>query len=333
MTRDIKALTALLIENITKGIEGSTDSKTIKEFIDELEQEDDITATRLLFCMAIDCKNSLKIYGSLTPEENNYIKNLRACIIKAAHCDIEVSSFPMALTNRWKFAWALNNTAFEDRTPCIDCTNEPDYSRIYTFRAYLRWVVDINKQHNPGVDHFDGDPDEINRNYRKFKAGRKFATCKVSQLGYDRFVFVCNKKELAEIGYDQVDKIVDSLGLYVKDINDAEKFVCLNYDSSFNLSTWQPDSHTGDWGSVGADNVKEGNDFFLSYQHNDRFGRTFSVSGLGDQLKERVHLPFNSKGEQIYEMKAVDLGELESSIERDSAKQILEEAHNRYKQG
>lgn len=327
----IEEIKSFLIENITHNYPIIKDNKSITEFVMGLETDDDISAKRLLICIGIDVQNSIDITCKLQLSENHYIINLRRCILNASNCDINTTSFPGELTNRWKFAWALNNIDFKDKMPIITCENKLGYSRVYNFSSYLKYVVNINREYNLGVDYIDSDEDEINRHYLKFKSGKKFVNCNVTRLGYDRFVFIADTSEIETIGYENTENIVDSLGLYIEDTQASEKFVCLNYKNKYKSETWQPDSLTGDWGSLDENLISDGNDFYLSYPNKDGYGRTFSISGKSKQLKERVHLPFDHEGQALYEMKAECLGSIDNQIIKGTDEAMLVEAIERFK--
>ena len=304
--------------------------ETITNFLKELSSEKEITSIRLLICIAIDTKNSVVQTGSNDSRTNSYIKNLRECILTASKMGLKTYSFPNGLTNRWKFAWALNQMVLKDRIPCIKSASRSSYSRIYNFRSFMLWVVGINKSRNLGIDKIVDSPEDLFRYYSFFKKNGKYSTLKVGQIGNSSFVFVADKEELNNIGYENTPEIIDGLGLYMKDTKEAEKFICLEYDSNFIEETWQPDSLTGDWGKIDHGMSNDGNDFFLSFYKLDSYGRTYSVSGKGNSFKERVHLPFDLDNSKSYLMEAKDLGHLVAPLQKGSDDAIIEEALNRY---
>lgn len=325
----LKEITNYIIDTICSSIPNDTADKDITKFLRKLSKEKEVSSIRLLICIAIDTKNSVKQTTSKALKDNKYIQNLRKCILAASRMNEKALSFPNGLTNKWKFAWALNNMILNDKKPCVQCKTNTEYSRIYNFRSYMLWVVDINKSNNIGIDYIIDNPEDLNMYYSFFKNSGKYTDLIVTKLGYGGFVFVADKTELLNIGYTKISKIIDGLGLYIENVKKDEMFVCLEYDANFKEVTWQPDSLTGDWGKIEPGRAIDGNDFFLSFYQYDTYGRTYSVSGKGSNFKERVHLPLNLSTNK-YLMKALDLGFLPDSIIKGSDIEILKEALIRY---
>lgn len=326
----LKKITHNICEIVCPNEKTDKKDETIANFLHNLSCEKEVTSIRLLLCIAIDTKNSVIQTGSNDSKINKYIKNLRECILTASKMAIKTFSFPSDIPNRWKFAWALNQILLKDRLPCIKSDRSSQYSRIYNFRSFMLWVVNINKSNNLGIDKIIDSPEDLFRYYSSFKKTGKYSTLNVGKLGNNGFIFVANKDELNKLGYENTLEIIDGLGLYIEDIIEAEKFICLEYDSNFNEETWQPDTLTGDWGKVDHGMVKDGNDFFLSFYKSDTYGRTYSVSGKGNSFKERVHLPFDLEDSESYVMEAQDIGSLNSPLHKGNDLDIIKEALNRY---
>lgn len=327
---ELKSITTYIKSTLCLIPDIDNENILIEDFIDTLSIETELASIRLILCIAIDIKNSVKNTSSKNIEDNTYIKNLRDCILLASKSNINNYSFPHDLPNRWKFAWAQNQVSLQDKTPCIKCNNHVKYCRAYTFKDFMLWIIDINKDQNIGIDKILGDDNNLNMYYERFSNKGYYKNINVNKLGYDRYVFVANKDDIVKIGYSNADKIIDRLGFYIGNIKKEEKYICLEYDSDFVETTWQPDALTGDWGRLNGGKTQNGNDFFLSYQHEDYFGRTFSVSGNKHNLKERVHLPFNKEDTTIYKMHVENLGPMNTNIKIATNKEIIKEALTRY---
>lgn len=324
----LQKIVDFIIDTISPDFTTNPDDNKIATFVKELSLEKEVTAFRLLMCFAIDLKNSIKETKSQTSSANPFIKNLRNCILMASNTNLTSFSFPKGLSNRWKFAWAVNQTGFINKKPCITCVSNTTYSRVYNFRSFMLWVVDINRGQNLGIDKIIDNPNEMHRYYQNFISRSKYTLLKVTKIGYTGFIFVADKTELENL---DSSSIIDGLGFYIENIKEDETFVALEYDSTFKEQTWQPDSLTGDWGRLDNGRPMNGNDFFLSYYHFDSFGRTFSVSGEGMNFKERVHLPFDIVGGSDYVMQAKDLGKMSKDIKKGEESKIINEAILRYK--
>lgn len=327
---DISEIKNFLIQSLVTCNTDESENMIITEFINGLFNDGDVTSKRLILCLALDAKNSLAYCESHELRDNIFLTNLYDCILNAADCNVMLSDFGTEMPNRWKFAWAQRNAEIKNKTPCVSCTVNSEYSRVYSFSSYYEWVLSINKELNLGVDIADGDLEDIQRLFSKFKRNKNYSNCKITRLGYENFVFVAAANELRKLGYDKSNEIVDSLGLYFEDIAKSDPYVIMEYDCDFDEDTWQPDSMTGDWGQVSSKEYRIGNEFFLSFGLLDDFGRTYSISGTKKGLKERVHLPFDHKGNKVFSMKVHPLGENLGSIDRGSDQQIIVEGIKRF---
>lgn len=320
-----------IIEDICPNASSDADDKKIEDFINNLSNEIDVTSFRLLICIAIDIKNSISFTSSKDPSINSYIDNLRKCILKAADCNITTSSFPSGLTFRWKFAWALNNIPLEQRIPCIKGSGNNQYARISLFKDYMYYIVEQNRPYNLGIDIISRAPHDLPKYYRDYSSPKKkYASIKVSKLLHFRYFFIVDKEEIKALGYDKIAEIIDGLGFYIENVTATDNYVLLEYDSNFSEDAWQPDSLTGDWGQIRDSRCQNGNDFFISFYHDNLWGKTFSVSGGNVGFKERVHLPFDHNGNRIYDMTAQDLKNLDTIICKCEDGVVICEALSRY---
>lgn len=320
-----------IIADLCPNLNSDNEDKAISNFIYELSQEKDVTSLRLLICIGIDVKNSIAYTGARESAQNTYISNLKSCILRAANCTINTSSFPTGLTARWKFTWSLNQIPLEMRKPCIKGGGTNQFAKVSSFRNYMYYIVEPNRPFNAGIDIISTAAHDLSRYYNEFTSSqKKYTTINVSRLSHIRFLFVVDINEIKSTGYHNIADIIDGLGFYVENVSTTDNYILFEYDSNFNETTWQPDSLTGDWGKIDFRDHQNGNDFFMSYYHFDLWGRTFSVSGNNLNFKERVHLPFDSAGVVLYKMNAVDLKNLSSNIQKCSDNAIINESLVRY---
>ncbi len=325
----------LIADNIIKSVcpvpVATPDDQSIAGFIHQLSTEKDVTSLRLLVCIGIDVKNSIASTNSTDSLHNSYISNLRHCLLLAANCTIAPASFPVGLTCRWKFAWALNQIDLEQRKPCIEGDKNGLYARVSLFRDYMYYIVEPNRQHNSGIDIISRAPHDLPKYFSDFTRKHKYTSIKVSRLNHFRYLFVVDVNSLNTIGYADIGRMIDGLGFYMQNVTTDDNYVAIEYDKSFDKDTWQPDSLTGDWGRANYSGCQNGNDFFLSFRHSDRWGRTFSVTGSSLSFRERVHLPFDNGAGSLYNITAVSLGNLPGVLNKCSDKTILKEAIDRYR--
>lgn len=297
--------------------------REVSEFIIDLHSQKDLMSQKLLICLGIDCANSIKIH-SANYTANAYLQKIRSILLDAANCNVKLASFPGNITARWKFVLVQQKKKLEDLAPCFLSPNNINYTRLSTFEKYLQYVLDPNKQYNTGYIPFDGTPEELDFRYQQFLNG-KFNNCNVTKFGF-RYVFVADTSEIEQIKHD-LGLTANSLGLYIQDAGAGISFVCINYNSGFKGETWHPDSLTGDWGN---EKGGTGNEFYLSYKLLDNFGRTQSIDGKGQQLKERVHLQFDHAGTHLVNLNVANLGVLSKGITRCNDNDILIEGVTRF---
>lgn len=305
----------------------------IKNFLEDLSEERDINSLRLLICIGIDIKNSFKVYKTYDINNNNYVSKLKNCLLLACTSNFTPSSFPFPLNNRQKFACALNQIPLAEKLPCIESKSKNNYSKVSSFSDYLKYMVNKNKPFNLGVDKMALDAHEIERLYREFQhpKKRKFRNIKIGIMQHFRYFFVADREELRNTGYHKLLEILDGLGYYMENVTKGDYYISMEYDPDFSEKTWQPDSLSGDWGGINDISFRNGNEFFLSYMKKNGWGKTYSISGKGNCYKEKIHLPFDNTGGQVYEMNVEDLGNVKSVVHRGHNISILKEALLRHK--
>ena len=334
----------LIMKLAPKAITDDADDIKIAGFIAKFRKETNVNSLRLLLCIGIDVKTSIKIFNTDDVVKNTVIKSLRECIKIADDLKINLKSspngFPLALS--LKFGNAQQQISPLKCEPCISITQKANYSRVSTFRKYMLYVVGINSSVNPtSFTKIEPNPESMKEYEEAFTRG-EYTKINICNLGYNNnWVFVADKDEIKKIGYTNTRDIIDLLGLYKKDAvnNNGTRYVCLEYDSDFEEVTFQPNSFTADWGNSWGGVLKDGNDFYLSFYKFDGYGRTYPISGVDENIqgvKERTHLPLiNSK--KIYKMHGEDLKILLNNIERNKSEEegeynqkMLDHAYTRY---
>lgn len=307
----------------------------VLNFFDSLIAQNNVHTLRLLICIGIDVKSSIKKLGTSDRMSNPVIKALLDCINGSISSTIPLKSAPSinnGLYNLIKFSIVQKKISPRYFSPCIQCFDSASYSRISSFRNYMVYVVNCNKNFdlNPDLTE-DIDPNELDRYQHEFKTQNRYKTLNVYNLGReDSWVFVAEKNEIRSIGYDNTIEILDRLGLYASAIKVGSSYVCIEYDDGFAEETYQPNVLTGDWGSSGARLGYNGNEYFLSYYLKDDWGRTYSVSGGLAPIKERVHKNFVNDDSRVYKMFVHSLTDLTSSIFNAKDEGIIKEALLRF---
>lgn len=312
-----------------------TEDKLIDTFLISLKDSKSLNSIRMLICIGIDIKVSIKKFGTEDIYRNTLIKGIRDCIIKSCTYTSRLKSIPSTLPPEFLFSIAQKEISPASYHPCICCEVNLKYSRIYNLKSYLMNVVQENRdaRYNPDCNE-SIDPNEIMRYKREFILLNKFRSINITRLGrQDSWVFLADSSEINATNYKRVNKtadILDRLGFYFENIDLNNYYICLVFDNKFSESTFQPDTLTGDWGNFDTVKTVKGNDFFLSSPLIDEWGRTNSVTGTKSPMKERVHKNFDYNYSKLYKMKAYKVGVLERPMNRSSTFIILKEAINRF---
>ncbi len=306
----------------------------INEFLVELRESKNVNALRLLICMGIDIKSSINKLNTEDLNMNTLIHGLRQCILESYSIKVNLLTFPSGLPPQIRFSLAQSKLSPIPYFPCICCSAPHDYSRIYNFYTYMMFVVKPNKNpiKNPSYEQID--PNEMSRYLKDFNENGKYKTIFITRLGRNKsWVFVADQMEIDATNYlfeNKTEDVLDRLGFYHENIDVGDTYICMNYDSSFNENSYQPDVLTGDWGNVVIDKLSRGNEFFLSNPLIDEWGRTQSVTGTNIALRERVHQNFDFNDSKFYKMEAKPLGKLPNSISKSNNFVVLKEAINRF---
>ncbi|MEO8965671.1 MAG: hypothetical protein ABI370_13485 [Gammaproteobacteria bacterium] len=298
--------------------------------------DNNIHTLRLLICLGIDIKSSIKRLKTKDISRNSVIRSIRECILGVDKINLPLKSAPSGINglhNLIKFSIVQKNISPQLYKPCTQCFTDHDYSRVSSFTNYMMYLVRTNRNPilNPEIED-DIDEAEMDRYYKKFKARKKYNDLHVFKLGReDSWVFVASKSEIEKIGYSNTNLILDSLGFYTNSIKKGSKYVCIEYDPLFKENTFQPNALTGDWGNSNALPEFNGNEYFLSFHSNiEDWGRTYSVTGIVDPLKERVHQNFDYEGKISYKMDVINLDELNVNLGPATDDAIIKEALFRF---
>lgn len=296
------------------------DDQDVIDFINGLITSSNTNDKRLLFCLGIDIKNA--------KGNKSIIEGIKSCLVVAWNLKPDLRTFddvPLHV----KFSLAQRDVSPELHKPCIKAgKSKVRYARVSTFRSYMLYVVEINKgDKNPEITNIDSE--EMNIYWEEFNEFASYQKIHITRLGRNNsWVFVADSKELEPI--EDTKELIDRLGFYVDAIDPNDNYVKVEYDDEFHESTYQPDVLTGDWGDV-DERIKNGNEFFLSAGANkDRWGRTFSVSGKLEPLKERVHENFDYDESKHYQISSKGINDLDELVETCSSIAIIKEAYKRF---
>ncbi len=309
----------------------------VDSFLHELKTTKDVNALRLLICMGIDIRRSIKEFGNSNISGNSTIRSLRDCVLLAEQTLPSLRSFPTKAPAQIRFSWAQSQISPSKHVPCgCPSPSIEGYIRVSSFKQYMLYVVkpNMNPKVNPDISD-DIDINEIKRYYYDFILNGKFSKLFITRLGRtNSWVFAADKNEIDCLGHSGMippDEVIDRLGFYLENIERGSHYLLLAYDPKILENFYQPDSLTGDWGSVASGGqIGRGNEFFLSYPWLDDWGRTQSVSGSRPPLRERVHKSFDHNDSRHYQMTAASLGDLNTPIARSNNFMILKEALIRF---
>ena len=312
----------------------------VTSFLDELRQSKRISCRRLLVCIGIDLKKYSREFDPKNGLLNCFVEALRIVILDIKNNPLIKSYKSEIIPPSIRFAISLKDKdCFFLSKPFIKSEENHNYFRITTFNSFFRYVIlpNLKKNRIPKKKILkDADPNELHFYYWQLRKQKRFHEINVSTLGsFTGWVFVASYDELkGQIIKNNVDYLVDSLGFYTKDIKKSANYVCLQYPKEgFFEATYQPHCLTGDWGKIDGLEFGFGNDFFLSDgEHNDKWGRTRSVTGKYEDQKERTHLQFNYlKSNFFYEFSVQALGKIKSEIGEPNFDKVLHDAIIRFK--
>lgn len=329
----LQKITNYVRNNIAPNPNRNVSDKRIDKFISELEASRNIGDIRLYFCIAIDIKSSIKKYNSNDISANPLIKALRECILESDKYRGKVTkTFPNGIPPQVRFALATKKPS--TYKPCFTCTTSEVYSRVISFKSYLRYVVKQNLTPTLAATIPEDIDDSVQRRYLLSYLNKdQFKDIQITRLGRnDSWVFVANNSEITATNYqfeDKVAEIVDRLGYYISNLSTNDYFICLEYDENFEETVYQPESITADWGNL-SNYFGLGNEFFLSYGLVDEWGRTQCISGLHDSIKERIHESFDYRESKFYKMKTHKIGNLSKIVSKGNMPTLISEAVSRF---
>ncbi len=325
-----------LQSKLCKNAASDPNDKLVEAFIIELKESKNINALRLMICMGIDVKSSIKAMCTEDLESNTVIKGFRECILSSYSLSVKLKTYPYGIPPQIRFSIAQGKISPVPYFPCISSGLRQEYSRVSSFYSYMMYVVKINRNAliNPTIPD-DIDVSEMTRYLRDFTIIGKYKIIYVTRLGRNKsWVFVADKNEIDATNYkiqDKTEEIINRLGFYLQNIDLGSNYVCLEYDILLNVNFYQPDSLTGDWGNFISIKPHSGNEFFLSSPNIDEWGRTRSVTGTAKPFRERVHENFDLNDAKHYRMEVNKLGILNRSIPRSNNLSILKEALERFR--
>lgn len=316
---DIKEVSYYVFTELTKGIPSEIVNKEIiSKYINRLKKSKSIDSYRLLICMGIDIKTYSRIFGIESNQVLQLLLLLRKIILLASTVTGGTSYGRKKLKPSIQFGFALQQAWKSDFNQFLPKINSilggEVYTRFVTFDNYIRYTVfDENnlKLMNRGASG-KFDPDKRDFYLQNFRDKDYYKNLKINSLGSGTgWVFVGDLSEIQVI-FDKslpanaiASEIVDRLGFYMSNSN---LLLQINYPADFKEHVYQSYCLTGDWGTYHNDKgISWGNEYFLSYGGDEAWGRTYSVSGTLQALKERVHPKFSNA--TLYQLEVAEVGD------------------------
>lgn len=305
----------------------------VNEFLVELHDCNNVNANRLLICIAIDLKSYQD--SRITQDEfHRLIELIRNIILGIQSNPLTAKTFEkidLRELPHVKFAYSLS--CYSEGVSCQPAKQNREsvtYGKIMDFPNYMKWVVIPNLvMDNKTVDHIHSSQyrryyDEEFHIYSKIKIGFLSSNLK--------WVFIGDREEFEDdIKERNLSELLNSLGFYLSKIREDVPYICLQYPRNICEveDFFQPTSLSGDWGKIVEENIEEGNNYFLSYKIQDRWGRTFNITGRTYRKKERIHYELNSTPTYFFTIEALDyLTNHNQNFA--SKKEILSDAINRF---
>lgn len=307
----------------------------IKEFLTELKESKKTFSKRLLICIGIDLKHYLSEFGA-NIEFDCLVLNYQKVIL-----NIQFITYPKSYSGKivhphLKFALAVLKFGIFKCKPEISTVDKANYVRIINFDGFYDYLLPDNKDVNLTIPYDMEKRRGWKRFYEDFTLFGEHKEINIATLSSGTgWVFATDKTELKKfLDAKNIYTVLDRIGYYAGRLpknKDRNKYIYIQYPEIFNEEMTQPTALIGDWGR--SNYTTKGNEFFLSYVKNSKWGKTFPVSGSRpshDGIKERAHFKFDIVSRKHYQFKVEDLDELTTKVAKAKNSAVIDEALIRF---
>ena len=299
-----------------------TVKNAVGQFIDELNNTTKQDACRLLLCIGIDLHS-----GAVTANAacDIILKTVAKRVVLREKCQ----SFPE--DKKPGLLAALGNVIRENNKESIFRSN----FIAQNHDPYVQ-VVSTSKLIQHTQDQAQGKLAEDNKRVYINQMFKKRTIPVARWKQNNSTVFVVHEEDyLLEIK-NGIDHVLDALGVEANltEVIDGE-YVTLFYREDFDGAFFQPCTFHGNWGSFDESKsaVNEPNPYFISYIDEDRYGRTYSISGNKQPARERVHSGF-VKASKVFQFGYTRHAPVETSVYQNKTNRdkdaAVTEAYNRF---